>query len=303
MESRIILSTADFSANNIGRYVELSDLTKKVLAKQTQYDRDSVEAIALNTFLTQLTSDGFIGGDSPLLTSLFIPALAKSHDELLYNIASLDESGYPVNGMSAEELSAETKGYSIYEKNGRIIAFCRKKEDDEPGVGTGDNRIKIDTKLFTEAGRFKSFSVVLYCLKGLDYQPANYFLSTCASNTSFYFGGEKVRARYGIQYDALYTETSGTYLGFSGISYVADTKFEGVADNITFGTSTVYDDTKLYNNDYQNMSKFAFCNTLYNGTWCVIPFFATANYINSEKMTQLRTYVNTLLTALHATEL
>lgn len=121
MNSRIILSTADFSANNIGKYVELSDLTKKVLAKQTQYEEESTQAIALNTFLNQLTEEGFIGGENPILKYLVIPSLAANGNQLMYNIAHLDSSGYPTNEVSAEEISAEIKAFNPIIDNEKII--------------------------------------------------------------------------------------------------------------------------------------------------------------------------------------
>ena len=110
MSAIITLKQADFSANNIGRVAIMGELTKKVLAKQTQYSEDGAEAAALDTFLAALTSNGFIGGDNPKLSVLMIPALAGKnpgesdvHDQLFFNICKLDANGAPTNWMPAYE--------------------------------------------------------------------------------------------------------------------------------------------------------------------------------------------------------
>lgn len=124
MESRIILKRADFSQNNIGRYVELNALTKNILAKQTQYDESSSEAAALNTFVEYLIDNGYIGGNSPKFKVLIIPALAKTHDELLFNIADTDSNGYPVNVMSQTEISATDKIFTLRkDANNRVVGL------------------------------------------------------------------------------------------------------------------------------------------------------------------------------------
>ena len=305
MDSRIILSTADFSANNIGRIVELSDLTKKVLTKQTQYTEDSEEAVALDTFLTNLTSGGFIGGNSPLLTSLFIPALANSHDELLYNIASLDGNGYPVNGMSDGEISASQKAYAPYKKNGKTIAICRHAVQGDEAISDESTQLDIDSKLFTETGAYKSFSLAMYCLSTT---------STSSGTTKVIRNGSSTGAKFRITYqnkivftdpsyvDELSAPIEGTLLGFNGISYVKDTRFEGMGDHITIGNTTITDITKVTITDAAKASKLRIGEFKY-GDICVIPVLATGEYMDSTKLGQLRTYVNTLLTALHATEL
>ena len=103
MSANITLKQANFSANNIGRVAIMGELTKKVLAKQTQYSIDSAEATALDTFLAAMTAGGFIGGENPKLSVLMIPALASGHDDLFYNICALDLDGYPTNWMPAYE--------------------------------------------------------------------------------------------------------------------------------------------------------------------------------------------------------
>ena len=130
MENRIILTKADFSQNNIGRYIELSQLTKNVLSKQTQYNEDSAEAIALNDFLDELTNNGYIGGTNPILKTLIIPALANSHDEFLYNIALLDSDGYPTDEMSSEEKVAEIKAFYPTYSGTKIVGLVRKYTED-----------------------------------------------------------------------------------------------------------------------------------------------------------------------------
>lgn len=120
MENRIILSRADFSANNIGRIIELTDLTKKVLSKQTQYKIGSDESIALDVFLMALKENGYIGGDHAKLSVLMIPALASGHDDLFYNICALDDEGYPTNWMPSAE-DPDSPIYQVYTENGHNV--------------------------------------------------------------------------------------------------------------------------------------------------------------------------------------
>lgn len=117
MSANITLSRANFSANNIGRVAIMSELTKKVLSKQTQYSIDSAEAAALDTFLAALTAGGFIGGETPKLSVLMIPALASGHDDLFYNICKLDENGAPTNWMP----SLGSSLYVVVTSNGHNI--------------------------------------------------------------------------------------------------------------------------------------------------------------------------------------
>lgn len=123
MKARIILNQADFSANNIGKYAELSDYTKKVLAKQTQYTEDSNEANSLNTFLNELISRGFLGGSEPILNYLVIPALAGNAEQLLFNIAELDVDGYPVDKRNDSEKSAVYKVHTPLYSGDKIVGL------------------------------------------------------------------------------------------------------------------------------------------------------------------------------------
>lgn len=290
MESRIILSQADFSQNNIGRYVELSELTKKVLAKQTQYGEDSDEAAALNTFLANLTSGGFIGGDSPLLKTMLIPGLADAHGELLYDIASLDASGYPTDRMNETEKDASSPVFVLYEKNGKNVGVERVQGTS----ATGSNRLSLNV---FEPGPsntpYPEFSIVIFqetppSFKSLVLSNINNQAKIRMSRSSLVF-------RFG-QEDVLTTALSSDLSGFSGISYLGSAGFEALLDNGAVGATTLVDASKLvYTGD---PNAFNLCDASNNGPYH-IGFFAIGNYINSTKMAELKGYVSALMTALH----
>lgn len=295
MDSRIILSRADFSANNIGQIVELSELTKKVLAKQTQYDESSQEAIALNTFLANLTTDGFIGGENPLLTSLFITALADSHDELLYNIASLDSGGYPENGMSADEISAAQKAYSVNQSGNHKLGLCRIAEIGDTEITANDARLNIDTKLVSGNVAYDSLSIIFYHIGGMVTSSTDY-LRNASSAGQIQILNNAARIVYGATTEISTAISGSTFNGFNGISYVKNTKFEGLCDNVTLGETTVNDTSHLDN--YGNGNLFRIGLFKY-GNLYQTPFFATGKYINPTQMLQLKGYVSTLMSALH----
>lgn len=319
MDSRIILSTADFSANNIGRYVELSDLTKKVLAAQTQYGLDSEEAIALNTFLTQITDGGFIGGNSPLLRTLFIPALASQHSELLIDLARVDGSGNFVNDMDSTELDDATtnKNFCVYRKDNSdestpIIGLSSFYPQSGTRVSPDANQAKINTNLFGEVTSniaYPNFSIVAY----MPYVNPNYsnkaVFENFSSGSHFLIGGSGVEfQRAGnMQYKSTltFTDSSKLFTGFNGISYkkVGDTRtFEAIGDNISsvgaISGSSEYD-TMLISNDSNKIQLS--CMKVYNYN-NVFSFFAGGEYLGTgagSKLEELRGYVNTLMTALH----
>lgn len=304
MNSRIILSTADFSANNIGRYVELSELTKKVLSKQTQYDLDSDEAIALNTFLVQLTAGGFLGGDSPLLKTLFIPALANSHDEMLYNIANLDGNGYPVNCMSEDEINAETKVYKLGEYHGKKAALCRIYTQGDPSIGYNDVRLIVNTNWATDTGiEYPSSSFVFYRIGALSMTTENETFINTSATLHFELYKANMKLIYGSSADKIVTAlTQGNdipFLGFNGISYVKNTGFEGTCDNVTFGETTLGDLTTNMTHA-TNAEVFNFGKTMY-GTSLGLPLIAIGDYINPTQMGVLKGYVMTFLSALGIT--
>lgn len=290
MKGIIILNTADFSGNNIGRYAELSELTKKVLAKQTQYGEDSDEAVALNAFLTNLTSGGFIGGDSPLLKTMFIPGLADAHGELLYDIASLDASGYPTDRMNETEKDASSPVFVLYEKNGKNVGVERVQGTS----ATGSNRLSLNVFETAPSNTpYPTFSVVMFA----EAAPASsaLVLSNISSLAKIRLSSASFLLRYG-QEDVLTTAHSSDLSGFSGISYLGSTGFEALLDNGAVGATTLVDASKLvYVGD---PNTFNLCDAMNAGPYH-IGFFAIGNYINSTKMAELKGYVSTLMTALH----
>lgn len=298
MNSRIILSRADFSANNIGQIIELSDLTKKVLAKQTQYDEDSQEAVALNTFLANLTTDGFIGGENPLLTSLFITALANDHDELLYNIASLGSDGYPENGMSADEINATQKAYSVNQSENHKLGLCRVVNVGDTNIGPNDTRLDIDTKLISENVDYDSFSIVFYNIGNM-VPNVPQFMRNASSAGVIQIHQDEVRIVYGANTQISTALSGSTFNGFNGFSYVKnETKFEGISDNKIIGENTISSTEHLNNSGKGNIFRIG---EFRYGIYYCLPFFATGKYINPTKMLQLKGYVDTLMTALHVT--
>ena len=170
--NRIILSTANFSANNIGRYVEVSDLTKKVLEKQTQYEEGSPESLALDTFLNEITEAGFIGGESPKLKYLIIPVLANDGTQLFYNIAHLDGSGYPSDDTYSAEKSATTKSFLPYHLGGvqsnKIIGLIRDNTENRISQTDSNNQSYLETNLFEglSGQAVPSFGFMFYGVKG-----------------------------------------------------------------------------------------------------------------------------------------
>ncbi len=292
MKGTIILSTADFSGNNIGRYVELSELTKKVLAKQTQYGEDSDEAVALNTFLANLTSGGFIGGDSPLLKTMLIPGLADAHGELLYDIASLDASGYPTDRMNETEKDASSPVFVLYEKNGKNVGVERVRGTS----ATGSNSLSLNVFENGPSNTpYPQFSVVMFAEAAPSSSASVCVLSNINPSAKIRLSRASFVLRY-TQEDVLTTAHSSDLSGFSGISYLGSTGFEALLDNGAVGTTTLVDASKLvYAGD---PNTFSLCDAANAGPYH-IGFFAIGNYINSTKMAELKGYVSTLMTALH----
>ena len=301
MDSRIILTQADFSANNIGRYVELSDLTKKVLARQTQYDESSDEADALNTFLAGLTSGGFIGGDNPLLSTLIIPALASEHDELLYDIARLDGNGYPTDVMNPNEKTATNKAFEVDTDNERVVGLKRTTTSPDSNA-----QAEIVSSIFTEAGAYPSFSLLTYRnAQSVPTSSSFVFLGNTARSTRVRFTKTDLRMLNGstvaLKRDISFDGTNGLR-GFTGLSYSNDNKdFELLSDNVTLGTRT-YDDGQIIHIDAA--SDLPTANTFALGTFAnknntFFSLLAISKYLNNEKMAQFKGFVETLMTQIH----
>lgn len=305
MDSRIILTQADFSANNIGRYVEMLDLTKKVLAKQTQYDIDSSEAIALNAFLANLVNDGFIGGSNPLLTFLAIPALASGHDELFYDIAFTDSNGYPTQSMAQDELStAEANRYINADINNDKIVGAISSYN----TNTGGSRLITMNASPYEGTTFPSMSMVCYRRTNTTNPSTGYYISTqndAANNKPSSFGFNKNYAclgsgNPGAQSGGRYQVTINDFTsGFIGISYDSvNNNITGLADNATFGETTTIGTPSLLVSD--NSRKLTFAATAYSASQnAQASFLAFGKFIDSTNMAKLKNYVDTLMVALH----
>jgi len=297
MDSRIILTQADFSANNIGRYVELSDLTKKVLAKQTQYDVDSEEAIALNTFLNTLTEEGLIGGADPLLKYLVIPALASNHDELLYNIAELDENGYPVNKMSDAEKNATDKVFLTYgEDKVEGMTFNNTTAIASQAIWESQQEQHV-LDLLTKNANYPSLSVCMYC-DGLPYDSSMLFIG----------GGYRVyltKATLGIfspNVPANYAKAAVSNIGtgFIGMNYDS-TNFEvtGVLDNGTVATSESANVSALKTSNDDKYNQIYFDTFIYNRAKVKVSFVSIGKGLTNIQMTTLRDAVSTLLATIN----
>lgn len=300
MDSRIILTKADFSANNIGRYVEISDLTKKVLSKQTQYDEQSDEAVALNTFLDNLTSDGFIGGTNPKLYDLYIPALAGDHDELLYNLAQLDSNGYPVDCMVDAEKNAEVKIVRPVEVDGHIVGM---RLFAQSGVTTSE---QFDAQAITQlhlpqtvGQKFPSCSVI--CYNRVNYLNDEKIIVSFGASSNvtveLQSTGFKIRKYNACTIERGYSDPRP--VGFIGGDYQQD----NIPDVYIDSSSTI--DSGSITGEPNNMVlssvitdiKLGSYNYTTNGQLSVV---AVGTHLGATDMNKLHTYINTLLTALHA---
>ena len=300
MDSRIILTQADFSANNIGRYVELSDLTKKVLAKQTQYEEQSAEAAALNTFLDHLTNDGFIGGKTPLIKTMVIPALAASHAELLFNIADLDGGGYPKNVMNDTEQTEQTHVLVPFEYSGRIIGFTVKATtSSELARGRVPHNLSISNSVV-----YPSLSLVAFVLSSGASSADRKLYNITNSNGNGYTITSKTAK--------LYNYNEGTYLATT--TNAAPIGFLGASLNKTGGTWEVLrGDNAVYTYTSEgtpssmtanNVNQFMSCgfNSNYDNDKASFAAIITADYINPQKMSSLKNYLDALMLALHVVE-
>ena len=302
MKSRIILSTADFSANNIGRYVELSDLTKKVLAKQTLYDEQSSEAAALNTFLAGLTDNGFIGGTNPLIKYLVIPALANNNDQLLYNIAELDGEGYPTDKRSDAEkaAAADKKVFNLYTGNNVVkgLYACNNSISSSDFI---TQRKQVLDGFFTKGVQYPPMSVCMWCPQvsstsgdklleiggGYSFVMKNNIVGLISENTS---------DRY------LKASISGLGTGFVGITCdEANEQITAMFDNGTLGEVQSLNATTIsQSNDDSYYNAINFGLHVYDDErkfhTSVIAF---GNAMTTEQMTQFKSLLTSFLTSLN----
>lgn len=298
MKNRIILNQADFSANNIGKVYEVGDFTKKVLAKQTQYTVEDAEAAALDTFLNQLTADGYIGGDSPLLDTLLIPGLAASHDELLYDIAHLDEYGYPTNVMSDAEATVEASGrtYRPVSSNGKNVALQRYYDRNYMTYNQSVARSMMPNYNFrknTAGQNFKSFSIIIY-----SHKPVTYTYNVVGSpnfkikNTYSSFLNPANEAE-------IYNKLEYTSLGkFNIIGYNLDNNtlkatIDGVEESVEVNEQAIFTGTA-------STAYFVFADAS-SSFHAEASLLAIGTFLDSSQCAALKGYVETFLTAIHAT--
>lgn len=302
MKARIILSAADFSQNNIGRIVELSDFTKKVLKKQTQYNEDSNEAQALDTFLNTLADNGFIGGDSPLLKTLVIPGLAANHGQLMYNIASLDKDGYPVNIMpSAEQVVAENKrAYRpILDSSNRIVAMLAYTDDGMESIDV-NSQSRFNPHIWDSAVNNQpvpSFSIVYF---GHSSKNAMGESSVLIENGTQSFTNKRDVSQFKSGSTLLTSLSFGTQTGagFRIVNYDVSGIMDGMIGSTEVtgeqGTAVTFTSTTSY-------SLFRIGTFVYNSdNQAACSLFAFGGKIPSAKKSVLQSAVSTFLTAIHA---
>ena len=289
MDSRIILNKADFSQNNIGRYVELSELTKKVLTKQTQYSKGDSETVALETFLSSLTENGFIGGENPILNLLLIPCLASNHGELMFNIAKLDEYGYPTNSMSNDEAIATESNqmYWPFMSNGRIVGM--------QAHYTGEiiaSQLEFNSySLSGQGGKMNSFTFIMYRLGSAYTGGEAIIMRNHSSGSSLIISAAYAKVTYGSNTIMYASINNSKLLGFTGISYKSGDKFEAMLDDGTIGESTYNSD--VTDNGTNNHIFFSPIGKQDNNL--AMPIIAMGRYMTSSQMSYFKTLTNTFL--------
>ena len=221
MKARIILNQADFSANNIGKYAELSDYTKKVLAKQTQYTEDSNEANSLNTFLNELISRGFLGGSEPILNYLVIPALAGNAEQLLFNIAELDVDGYPVDKRNDSEKSAVYKVHTPLYSGDKIVGLQVAPTSELTSTQFMQQQSQQINGLLEKSSAYPSMSLCLVC-PAISVIDADLLVQFGAGYTLNLFNN--YYGLYSLNTDVRYLKRtiSDLHAGFIGVGYKND---------------------------------------------------------------------------------
>lgn len=228
MKSNIILSLADFSANNIGRYAELSELTKAVLAKQTLYDEGSPEASAINLFLDELVGGGYIGGNNPILSVLMLPCLAGGRAECFYNIAALDTDGFPKDWKPTawNPSDPEDNLYSLNSGKGvKCTAATGASADDGRGF-----KLNEGADFFSPGVKPAAFSLVSYlyadCITASN--PYQRMIAGANSGLNLLLAGGKVNIARILAGNYITIELADAALmtkvdkGFYGMSYDPD---------------------------------------------------------------------------------
>lgn len=324
MDSRIILTQADFSANNIGRYVAFSDFTRKVLTAQTQYNTEDEEAIALNIFLTQLENGGYINCDNPKLRTLIIPALASEHSELLVDIArESSESGNFrgfVNAMNATEQAAPVND-DVEKKLYRVFGLYEDAENHILGLYANyisgytknaspapDNKILTDVFQKDGDNLYKPFTFISY-IPVIGNAPVNDYLTSEVNGSIPLLTNSVFKFTYvsSTQYEAAVNLNVAadkykglTFLRYNGMDN-ATPVFELSGDNVSsLGAVTTGSGGNIKINYETNLNKLILAaNMKYYGKSPVYSLIAGGDYLTASEVTELQGYINTLMTALH----
>lgn len=300
MKNRIILMKADFSQNNIGRYIAVDELTKKVLAKQTQYSESSDECSALNDFIVALKDEGFLGGENPILKTLVIPALANSHDELLYDIARTDVNGYPINIMPEAEKTADVKSFFPYEENGRVIGIVRDCTEGRITMTDSNNQSRIQTNMFTNIGEpYPPFSAMVY-KRGSLYK-TDTLISTSNLNYKVILSSSQAKIEWINQPTNAHIKAPISPIAEKGIYIVNynDTKFNGIINGTSIGETEVLSPNTLIIQD--NSSLIELGTYAYGEQrWFNASIIAIGNAMTEHQISKFAELVETLMVKLHA---
>lgn len=298
MKARIILNQADFSANNIGKYAELSDYTKKVLAKQTQYTEDSNEANSLNTFLNELISRGFLGGSEPILNYLVIPALAGNAEQLLFNIAELDVDGYPVDKRNDSEKSAVYKVHTPLYSGDKIVGLQVAPTSELTTTQFLQQQSQQINGLLEKSSAYPSMSLCLVC-PSISVIDADLLVQFGAGYTLNLFNN--YYGLYSLNTDVRYLKRtiSDLQAGFIGVGYKNDytlsSMFTGVEGELETLNPNLMKTSSSGEYNYLRLGKY-----VYDGTrQFKANAIALGKGMTVEQMGVFRTLINNLLADLN----
>lgn len=308
MSAKIILTQADFSQNNIGRYIGFDPLTEKVLAKQTLYSIDGSEANILDDYIVGLKEKRFIGGDSPLLSVLMLPCLAKDHSELFFNLAQLDENGNPTDWMPAAEASAaESDRVYICEKRDTKTLGVYSKAIAGSIIQGGTLGFKIPGDPFVASSQIPSISFFTYLYSAMT---ASSLETRPLVGSSVAWRSEiMMTCNFGIVRDLssnqakITTANTTCPAGFYGMSFNKDNL--SVLVNLN-GTTTGTDDnvgTSIkcasiateFNNSFELISSNA--NSIASAHTSIVGFGSTA--LSATQLAELKTLSDTFINALN----
>lgn len=193
----IVLSGADFSANNIGKIdlpVELDDTTKSILSMLTKYGATSMQAQHLNNFVLGLKSNGIY----EKLTYLFLPIFAKELGEAFTNTIDGDnESPSDVTPYEIRQygygIKSSFEGKSTFESHFNLGKFFKNGQP-------ADN-----FSMGIYRGQFTSSNRALFGSSGSPYFNAKTGLITLGLSTN--------KKEISCDYSSAYLES------FDGVSY------------------------------------------------------------------------------------